>query len=306
MLVVVAGATGNIGQKLIDSLHARGHQVRGLGRTPSKLTEARRAKLEDFIISKNYYDIDALDRACKGADAVISAYGVYPTALQIDGQLLLLRAAERANIRRFVLSTWNHNWSQDPLGMHEAYDLLIAFRRIAELSSPIKPHYIFTGILADVFWVLPGRPYGSKENNGYWDGEEKSMSFWGNCDKQIPWTTERDAAEFTAAIITRDDAEEGGCWNTVSGINSVRDLAAAYEKVKGKKVELICRGSDEELKIIAFNARERNPPQNYFEHMAYFYHYYTNIGHWDMNSTDNDKFDVNVTSMEDFIKEHEI
>ncbi|TQN64561.1 hypothetical protein CSHISOI_10900, partial [Colletotrichum shisoi] len=50
MLVLVAGATGTIGQKLIDSLHGRDHHVRGLGRNPSKLTDERRAKLQDFIM----------------------------------------------------------------------------------------------------------------------------------------------------------------------------------------------------------------------------------------------------------------
>ncbi|EMT69352.1 hypothetical protein FOC4_h10016918, partial [Fusarium odoratissimum] len=37
MLVLVAGATGNLGQKLIDSLYSRGHQVRGPGRNPHKI-----------------------------------------------------------------------------------------------------------------------------------------------------------------------------------------------------------------------------------------------------------------------------
>lgn len=306
MLVLVAGATGNIGQKLIDSLHARGHHVRGLGRNPSKLTDERRAKLQDFIVSKNHYDIEALDRACEGVDAVISAYGVFPAELQFDGQLLLLRAAERANVRRFVLSTWNADWSRDPLGMHESYDPLIALRRLAELSSPIKPHYVFTGVLAEVFWVFPGHPYGAVEMNGYWDGKQKAMSFWGDGDKPMPWTTEGDAAEFTAAIVTRDDAEEGGCWNTISGIHSVKELAAAYERVKDKKVALHSRGTDEDLEKLAFEARERSSPRDFYQYMAYFYQYYMNKGTWDMEKIDNDKLDVQPTSLEDFLRDNDI
>ncbi|KAK1461938.1 hypothetical protein CCUS01_01528 [Colletotrichum cuscutae] len=290
MLVLVAGATGNIGQRLVDALHARGHQVRGLGRNPAKLTDARRAKLEGFVVTK-----------------IICAYGVFPTELQFDGQLLLLRAAERANIRRFVLSTWNNDWSRDPLGMHESYDPFIAFRRIAEISSPIRPIYVFTGVLAEVFWVFPDHPYGAVELNGYWDGRDKSMSFWGDGNKPFPWTTERDAAEFTAAIVSRDDAEEGGCWDTVSGIiHSVRELAAAYERVKGKQVSFKIRGTDEDLKTLAFEARKAATPRQFFQYMSYFYQLYTNNGTWDMAKVDNDKLDVRATSLEDFLRDNEI
>ncbi|KAK1453275.1 hypothetical protein CMEL01_04934 [Colletotrichum melonis] len=306
MLVLVTGATGNIGQRLVDALHARGHHVRGLGRNPAKLTDARRAKLEGFVVTKTHYDIEALDHGCKGADAVICAYGVFPTELQFDGQLLLLRAAERANIRRFVLSTWNNDWSRDPLGMHESYDPFIAFRRIAEISSPIRPIYIFTGVLAEVFWVFPDHPYGAVELNGYWDGRDKSMSFWGDGNKPFPWTTERDAAEFTAAIVSRDDTEEGGCWDTVSGIHSVRELAAAYERVKGKQVSFKIRGTDEDLKTLAFEARKAATPRQFFQYMSYFYQLYTNNGTWDMAKVDNDKLDVQATSLEDFLRDNEI
>ncbi|OHE97729.1 hypothetical protein CORC01_06934 [Colletotrichum orchidophilum] len=306
MLVLVAGVTGNIGQKLIDALHARGHQVRGLARNPSKLTDARRAKLEDFIVAKNHYDIEALDRACKGADAVISAYGVSPTELAFDGQLLLLRAAERANINRFILSTWNNDWSRDPLGKHESYDPYIAFRRIAELSSPIKPLYIFTGALAEVFWVFPDHPYGSVERNGYWNGADKSLSFWGDGNVKIPWTTEQDAAEFSAAIISRDDAVEGGFWNTVSGVHTVREFAAAYEKVKGKKVGLKTRGTDEDLKALAFEGRKAASSREFYKYSGFFFQLYTNNGSWDMEKIDNEKLDVRPTSLEDFLRDNDI
>ncbi|KAK1658428.1 hypothetical protein BDP55DRAFT_708191 [Colletotrichum godetiae] len=284
MLVLVAGVSGNIGQKLVDALHARGHQVRGLGRNPAKLTATRRAKLEDFILTNKHYDIEALDRACKGTEAVICAYGVFPTELQFDRQLFLLRAAERTNIRRFVLSTYP----------------FIAFRRIAELSSPINPIYIFTGVLAEVFWVYPDHSPGDVELNGYWDGRDKSASFWGNGDKPMPWSTERDAADFTAAIISRDNTEEGGCWNTVSGIHSVRDLPTVYQRVKGKEVSFKIRGTDEDLKSITFEARKSATPRDFFQYMSYFYQFYTNNGIWDMAKIDNDKLDVRATSPEDF------
>ncbi|KAL2677244.1 hypothetical protein Neosp_011012 [[Neocosmospora] mangrovei] len=107
MLVLIAGATGNLGQKLIDSLHSHGHQVRALGRNPSKLEAPRREKLESFVQSEAYYDIPTLDRACKGVDVVICAYQGIPQ-LQLEGQLLLLRAAERSGVKTYVAHCWSY------------------------------------------------------------------------------------------------------------------------------------------------------------------------------------------------------
>ena len=304
MLVVVAGATGHIGQKLIDSLHARGHQVRALARNRSKLDKSRLAKVHEFIESKTYYDTDALDRACKGADAVVSVYGHTPE-LQVDGHLALLRAAERANIRRFVVSTWNNDWSRDPLGLHEPFDGYLAFRRIAELSSTIKPIYIFTGVLADVFWTaIPEFSYFDRKHNGVWDRETETFGIWGTGDEPWPWTTVRDAAEFTAAIVGSEDAEKGGFWNTVSGINSLKEFATAYEKVTNRKVKIDSLGTANDLRKTAFAAREQSIPLHYHEYSAYFYQLYTVDGTWEMKKIDNNKLDVEVTRLEDFLKDN--
>src|SRR5690349_11238420 len=81
MLVLIAGITGNMGQKLTTSLLSHGHHVRGLGRSPSKLPSSLSTQLESFIQSTAYHDIPALDKACTGVDAVICAYSGTPELL---------------------------------------------------------------------------------------------------------------------------------------------------------------------------------------------------------------------------------
>ncbi|KAF5249661.1 hypothetical protein FANTH_4969 [Fusarium anthophilum] len=247
MFVLVAGATGNIGQKLIDSLCSRGHRVRGLGRSVAKLSPARQSMLHDFVESKNYYDIPALERACSNVDAVISAYAP-TTELQLDGNLLLLRAAERAGVRRFVVATWNHDWSRDPLGLQETYDPYIALHRTVELSCRIKPVYVFTGTLAEAVWVAPGHEY-------------------------------------------------------VSGFHSLRELAAIYQQIFGHQVQLIERGTAEELRCTALEARKRSTVQAFYEYIGYFYQLYVIDGTWRIDKTDNEKLDVQPQTMEEFLKE---
>jgi nucleoside-diphosphate-sugar epimerase len=301
MLVVVAGITGHIGQKLLDCLTARGHHVRGLRRNPSKLDEKRRSKLEGFVVSKTYYDVDALERACDGADAVICAYFATPE-LHLDGQLLLLRAAERAGISRFITSSWNCDWSRDPLGLHESYDPLIAFRRIAGISSTIKPIYIFTEVLAEVLFAVPGHPYFSQSNGGIWDPSVKSMAFWGTGDEPWPWTTEHDAARFSVALLERQDADRGGCWRLSSGVHSMNDIAAAYENVKGRKVQVHRKGTVEALRARALGPREQDSPLNYFNYMGLFYQLYVLDGTWPAGQRDNDLVGVVPTTLEGFLE----
>ncbi|KAH7190604.1 hypothetical protein BKA60DRAFT_664019 [Fusarium oxysporum] len=176
MLVLVAGATGNLGQKLIDSLYSRGHQVR-----------ARRDKLECFVQSEPYYGVPAIESACKGVDAVICAYTGIPES-SLDGQLLLLRAVERVGIKKYVAASWNFDWKNMNLGVHERYDAYIAFRNQGELSSDVTPNSFFTRVLAEVLFSLPGHGDFSPANNGAWDPKRKAMEILGtvrNCHVDI-------------------------------------------------------------------------------------------------------------------------
>lgn len=98
MLILIAGVTGNLGQHIARVALHKGHQVRGLGRSLGKLNTSVAGQLESFVVTSSYYDIPALDQAMIGVDAVVCAYSGRPE-LALDGNLLLLRAAERANIK---------------------------------------------------------------------------------------------------------------------------------------------------------------------------------------------------------------
>ena len=98
MLILIAGITGNVGHHAARAGLARGHQIRGLGRSPNKLDQTLAAQLESFVTSTTYYDIPALEKAVRNVDAVVCAYSGIPE-MALDGQLLLLRAAERAGVK---------------------------------------------------------------------------------------------------------------------------------------------------------------------------------------------------------------
>jgi hypothetical protein len=156
MIMLIAGITGNIGAYAAAHALSKGHIVRGLGRNPARLPEKTATALESFVTSNSYYDTAALDRAVAGIDAVICAYAGMPE-LYLDAQLLLLRACERAGVKRYLAAGWNHDWLVLKLGEEPVYDAAMMFHHQVALTYKIKPCHVFSGMLAEDFFGLDGQ-----------------------------------------------------------------------------------------------------------------------------------------------------
>jgi uncharacterized protein YbjT (DUF2867 family) len=110
MRVLLAGAAGHLGQALVAALCDQGHQVTAidvnlapLAPFKAKLAEMRQVDLQQP---------EALAAACTGMDSVITTVGIgRPQRLddyeRVDyrGNLNLLRAAQRAGVKRFVYTS---------------------------------------------------------------------------------------------------------------------------------------------------------------------------------------------------------
>lgn len=98
MLILIYGITGMVGHAVARAALKAGHQVRGTSRNPDKLDRDVSDSLTGFVKLNDIYDIPALDKAVAGVDAIITA-SYYSADAIIDGQILLLRAAERAGVK---------------------------------------------------------------------------------------------------------------------------------------------------------------------------------------------------------------
>ncbi|KUL86923.1 hypothetical protein ZTR_05278 [Talaromyces verruculosus] len=305
MLVLIAGLTGNLGSKMIESFTNRGHQVRGLGRSPSKLSTEHRQILEKFVEISSSYDVDGIEKACQGVDAIVCAYQGHPE-LVVEGQLVLLRAAERAGVKRFVSNSWNCDWRDLSLGMQETYDPMLIFHHYAQLTSSIKPVVIFTGVLAEVLFSVPGHGSFTPDNKGVWDPIDKRMDYYGTGEEIWYWTTERDAAEFTAEILQLEESVHGGFWNVYSGAHSLLSIARTYEKVKGTKVSVEWKGTVQDLRRNALEARSKvTKPYQFYEYCGFFYQLFTTDGTYHHPYVISDKLSgVKTTSLEEFLQDN--
>ncbi|MFE9438209.1 NAD(P)H-binding protein [Streptomyces sp. NPDC006602] len=107
--VLVVGATGSLGGKVVDELLKRGKSVRALVRPTTDASRLERRGVE--IARGDMLDLDSLVAAMNSADAVITTAAGYTrggkNAHDVDtvGNANLAEAAHRAGIRRFVLTS---------------------------------------------------------------------------------------------------------------------------------------------------------------------------------------------------------
>jgi len=102
----VVGGTGTLGRQIARRALDDGHQVRCMVRTPRKASFLQEWGCE--LTRGNLLQPDSLDYALDGVDAVIDAATSRPDdpksiyVTDWDGKVNLLRACERADVKRFV------------------------------------------------------------------------------------------------------------------------------------------------------------------------------------------------------------
>jgi hypothetical protein len=118
---------------------------------------------------------------------------------------------------------------------------------MAEISSNVRPHYIISGIQAEVLFSAPGCISFAPQNHGVWNPEARRVEIWGDPACKWQGTSEADAAEFAAAVVEQKNAADGGFWTVCSGYESLEDMARICGHVWGTPVKVEQIGSVKDL-----------------------------------------------------------
>jgi nucleoside-diphosphate-sugar epimerase len=187
-LIVVAGATGNLGHRIATHLVKRVGRVRALVRATSstEATDKLRALGVD-VVAVEFSDAAAMKAACTGAACVVSALAGLRSVM-IDAQSQLLDAAVAAGVPRFIPSDFAIDFTKFAAGNNRNLDVRRAFHEKLD-KAPIAATSIFNGAFADMLtgqapFILYAR---------------KRVLCWGSPDQQMDFTTVDDVAAFTAA-----------------------------------------------------------------------------------------------------------
>ncbi|MFI6691368.1 SDR family oxidoreductase [Streptomyces sp. NPDC050433] len=225
--VLVVGATGALGGKVVDDLLARGKNVRALVRPASDASKLERRGVE--IARGDMLDPDSLTAAMDGADAVVTTAAGYTRrdkkAHDIDttGNTNLAEAAHRTGVRRFVL-TGILTSDQTPDVPHFWHKKL-AEDRLEQLGVPFVS--LRPGAFLDQVVSMAGNPL------------EKGRLIWmSKTDVPLTFVLTPDLAGYLAAAV---DADAGQSERVDIGWDrpvSVREAAGLIGGRSGRTIKV--------------------------------------------------------------------
>src|SRR5689334_6623718 len=229
---LIVGATGLVGSQVCRLLAEGGHKVRALVRgtaNPEKLVELK--KLGAEFAEGDLKDQASLERACRGAGAVISTAsstlsrqaGDSIQTVDLEGQLRLVDAAKAAGIGRFVFLSFRNNPAIQ-------YPLTRAKRAVEQRLRESGLNY--TSLQASYFmeiWLSPVLGF---------DYAHAKARIYGTGQNAISWISSSDVAQVAVGVLASPAAQK-----TILEIGgpealSPLEVVKIFEQASGRKFEL--------------------------------------------------------------------
>ena len=292
--VLVAGATGDLGQRIVRELLQHDVRVRALTRPGSGTASALYAGDDRVdIVEAAYTDHQALTAAVSGVDCVVSAVsGIRPVI--VDAQRALLAAAVAAHVPRFIPSDYSSDYRQIALGSNRNFELRREFAADVD-AAPIKATSILNGAFADMLTgTAPMISFGRRK-----------VMFWSSADQILDFTTKDDVARVTALVALDDDAPR--VVEIAGDRVTARDVAQTMSELTGTPFTLQWAGTTGSLSVMAKAVRRlsKNRGETFpaWQGMQYFVSMFS--GQAQLHHVDNDRFgDHRWTTVRDVLAAH--
>jgi nucleoside-diphosphate-sugar epimerase len=247
--ILVAGATGNLGGRIIKSLLGRGAEVRAVVRentTAEKVNQLENLGVKVYRV--DMLNVEEVKVACIGATCVVSALaGLHDVIL--DTQKVLLDAAIAASVPRFIPSDYSLDFTKFSHGENRNLDLRRAFHTYLD-SQPIAATTIFNGAFMDMLTnEMPMILF-----------DQKKILYWGNANHRMTFTTVADTAIFTAHAALDDQTPR---YLRIAGEQlSPKEMQNVVSDVMGEKFGTFRPGGSGLLGVIIRIARFFSPSKN--------------------------------------------
>jgi nucleoside-diphosphate-sugar epimerase len=211
-IILVAGATGNLGAKIIDHLLKENVQIRAIVRKQNneqKILVLKNKGVEVFEIDN--FTKENLLPASKNVDCIISAVAGLQHVI-IDAQTQLLEAALECNVPRFIPSDFSSCFTNLTLGNNRNLDFRKKFHDYINTKN-IQITSIFNGAFMELTTgEMPLIMF-----------DKYKILHWGSADVLMDFTHTENVASYTAKAAI-DDA-------------SPRYLTIVGERISAKQVQ---------------------------------------------------------------------
>jgi len=294
-LIVVAGATGNLGGRITKALLQRGASVTALVRHgTAQDTIERLQKLGATIAPVDLGSASQLASACAGASCVVSALQGLRDVI-VETQTVLLDAAFKVGVPRFIPSDYSIDFTKFPPGENRNLDLRRDFHTRLD-QAPISPTTIFNGAFAELLTgPMPLILF-----------KLKRVLYWGNADQRMDFTTMDDTAAYTACAAL--DPSTPRFLRIAGDQLSAREMAVAVGEVTGKDFGLFRAGSLGMLGMIIKIARNVSPAEKELYPAWQGMQYMRNMfeGRAKLEPLDNDRYPgIRWTTVRAFLSAHQ-
>jgi len=178
--IVVAGAAGNLGGRIARALLERGASVRALVRQGTARDKIQRLQeLGAAIATVDLSSASEVAPACSGASCVVSALQGLRDVI-VETQTVLLEAAIKADVPRFIPSDYSIDFTKFPPGENRNLDLRRDFHKRLDKTS-ISATTIFNGAFADMLTGQMPLIFFKLKRVLYWGDADQRMDFTSQC-----------------------------------------------------------------------------------------------------------------------------
>ncbi|OUS18945.1 NAD(P)-dependent oxidoreductase [Rhodobacterales bacterium 59_46_T64] len=223
-MITVFGATGTTGAPLVETLLAKGADVRAVTSDPAKIDELKAKGCE--AVTASFTDPAALEQACAGAEKI---YLVTPAHLDMrQWKANAIAAAKAAGVKHVVLATGLGASPKAGLTFGKWHSESQELLKESGLDwTFVQPTYFIQNLM----WQA-----GSIAKNGV---------YYDDLGGPVSWIDARDIADVAAEALT--GADHAGKGYGVTGPEALTgdEIAAVLSQVTGKPITSVTLSADE-------------------------------------------------------------
>jgi nucleoside-diphosphate-sugar epimerase len=293
--ILVAGATGNLGGRIVRALVNRGAEIGVIVRKSSDPGKIRQlATLGVKVYKVNNWNVEELAKACNGVTCVVSALAGLRDVI-IDAQKILVDAAISAGVPRFIPSDYSLDFTKFSDGENRNLDLRREFHHYLD-STSISSTTIFNGAFMDLLTgQMPVIFF-----------KQKLVLYWGDSDSRWDFTTMDNTAAFTANAAM--DTSTPRYLHIAGDQISPKEIRSVVNEITGHKFKLIRTGGQGLLGVIITIAKKFSPSKDVlypaWQGMQYMHNMIDKRSKID--KLDNDRYPgMHWTTVKEFLLKHQ-